>query len=80
MTKLKLIAKNASLAGRLAHNLPSPCVSICQMDAASGLCSGCLRTLDEIATWGQLDDPEKRIIWREIGLRVAHALAMEKAS
>ncbi len=38
----------------------SPCVSICRMDAASGLCEGCLRTLDEIACWSSLDDDAKR--------------------
>ena len=66
------------MAGIMANNFPSPCVSVCQMNAASGLCSGCMRTLEEIAMWGQLDDPEKRVIWREIGLRAAHALATEQ--
>ena len=27
----------------------SPCINICKMDAANGLCTGCWRTLDEIA-------------------------------
>lgn len=26
------------------------------MDAATGLCRGCLRTLDEIAAWGGADE------------------------
>jgi hypothetical protein len=30
------------------------------MDTASGYCVGCLRTLDEIASWGMLDDDERR--------------------
>ena len=34
----------------------SPCINICKMDAASGLCIGCYRTLDEIAAWSRLDD------------------------
>jgi predicted Fe-S protein YdhL (DUF1289 family) len=52
----------------------SPCVSICRMDDATGWCEGCLRTLDEIATWSLLDDDERRqvnavliqrrIVWR----------------
>ena len=29
----------------------SPCVNICQIDGATGLCQGCARTLDEIARW-----------------------------
>ncbi len=78
MNTLQLIANNAEMAGAMAHNLPSPCVSICQMDAANGLCTGCLRTLEEIAIWGQLDDIGKRVIWRYIAARAAHALALEQ--
>ena len=29
--------------------VPSPCIAVCRMDAATGWCEGCLRTLDEIA-------------------------------
>ena len=31
--------------------IDSPCINICEIDAA-GLCTGCARTLDEIARWG----------------------------
>ena len=41
---------------------PSPCVNICQMDAATGWCAGCLRTLDEIARWSALDEPRRRAV------------------
>ena len=34
------------------------------MDAASGWCEGCLRTLDEIAAWSVLEDHEKRAVWK----------------
>ncbi len=39
-------------------NVASPCVQVCQLDS-TGLCTGCLRTLDEIARWTQIGDPEK---------------------
>ena len=29
----------------------SPCINVCRMDARSGLCDGCYRTIDEIAAW-----------------------------
>ena len=32
----------------------SPCVSLCRMDADTGWCLGCMRTLHEIAGWGAL--------------------------
>ncbi len=53
------------------EGLPSPCMSVCQMDAASGLCRGCLRTLDEITAWGHADETYKRQVWDAIGARLA---------
>jgi predicted Fe-S protein YdhL (DUF1289 family) len=44
----------------------SPCINVCRMDAASGLCEGCLRTLDEIAAWGTMDDDDKRAVWQRL--------------
>ena len=37
----------------------SPCVNICRMDADTGFCQGCFRTLEEIATWGYLTNEAK---------------------
>ena len=48
--------------------MPSPCVSVCQM--ADGLCQGCWRTLDEIASWGQLHDGQRRLVWQRIAQRL----------
>jgi uncharacterized protein len=52
-----------------AAGVASPCISVCRMDEASGLCTGCLRTLDEVATWSLLDDAEKLAVWVQIGRR-----------
>ncbi len=41
------------------------------MDAATGLCEGCLRTLDEIAAWGRMDEGAKRATWALIAQRLA---------
>lgn len=49
--------------------VPSPCISVCRMDEASGLCMGCWRTLDEIACWATLPDEAKREVWRHIEQR-----------
>jgi uncharacterized protein len=66
-----------------ASAVKSPCVNICRMDAGTGWCEGCLRTIDEIAAWGALNDdlrrevlallPGRRRQWRM--LRVAAAPA-----
>jgi len=47
----------------------SPCVNVCKMNETSGLCEGCLRTLDEIALWSRLSDDEKHEVWRRIAAR-----------
>jgi len=51
----------------------SPCISVCRMDAATGLCEGCYRTLDEIASWSTMEDEEKRSVWRRLAERVGPA-------
>lgn len=48
----------------------SPCISVCRMDAATGLCEGCFRTLDEIAGWSRMDDMQKRAVWLRLAERV----------
>lgn len=60
---------------KYAQGLPSPCMSVCEMDDACGLCRGCLRTLDEISVWGHADEAAKRQIWQAIGERAAPRLA-----
>lgn len=52
-----------------ARGVPSPCINVCRMDAASGLCEGCLRTLDEIAAWGTMDDDGKRMVCQRLEQR-----------
>jgi predicted Fe-S protein YdhL (DUF1289 family) len=54
---------------------PSPCVNICRMDEATGLCEGCQRTLDEIACWSLLDDAEKSAVWDQLAQRRAQQQA-----
>jgi len=49
--------------------VPSPCISVCRIDAASGLCEGCLRTLDEIARWGSMSNDARREVWNAIHVR-----------
>jgi uncharacterized protein len=53
--------------------VPSPCISVCRMDADSGLCEGCFRTLDEIASWGTASDTERRRVWQQLVERARQA-------
>jgi len=47
----------------------SPCTNVCRMDASTGWCEGCLRTIDEIAGWAAMDDAHKRAVWQAIASR-----------
>lgn len=40
----------------------SPCVKICVIHPEARLCTGCLRSLDEIAGWSRMSAVERRAI------------------
>lgn len=50
-------------------NVLSPCIDVCRMDARTGFCEGCLRTLEEIASWSALSDDDKRAILARLASR-----------
>jgi hypothetical protein len=56
-------------AARRERTPSSPCVGICLMDPAKGLCRGCLRTVAEIAAWYEADAAGKRDILARIAAR-----------
>lgn len=64
-----LINLHDALERHEGAGVPSPCVSICQLDEALGRCKGCYRTLQELAGWGALCDADKRAIWARIEAR-----------
>lgn len=49
--------------------IASPCIKLCQMDARRGVCAGCYRTLDEIARWPEMSDPERARLLAELERR-----------
>lgn len=53
--------------------IASPCIDVCQMDEASGLCLGCFRTLAEIGAWGTAGDDERLMILAAVARRRADA-------
>jgi uncharacterized protein len=61
-------------------SVPSPCISVCRMDASTGWCEGCLRTIDEIAGWSTFDDEAKHAVWDAIEVRHAALLAAHLTS
>ena len=40
----------------------SPCINVCKMNGITGLCEGCARSLEEIASWSAYSGAEKRVV------------------
>ena len=49
-----------------AMTIESLCVKICTLDARSGLCLGCGRTIDEIAGWSAMSAAERARVMGEL--------------
>ena len=67
----ELIAARAIVARAAVENVPSPCISVCRMNALTGWCEGCFRTIHEIRQWSRSDDQAKRTLWLQIEQRAA---------
>jgi predicted Fe-S protein YdhL (DUF1289 family) len=47
----------------------SPCVQICVVHPTERICTGCFRTIDEIAQWSRLSPETRREIMAELPAR-----------
>lgn len=47
----------------------SPCVKICVIHPTERICTGCLRSIDEIAVWSRMSADERRAIMEELPSR-----------
>jgi predicted Fe-S protein YdhL (DUF1289 family) len=50
--------------------IESPCVKVCTLDARSGICLGCGRTIDEIARWTVMNAAERTRVMDELSDRL----------
>jgi uncharacterized protein len=65
---------------RRVSEIPSPCIGVCQLDPASGLCTGCMRTLDEIAAWPAAGEAERLAIVQRLRARRRRAAGRTSAA
>ena len=49
--------------------IESPCVKLCAIHPAAGICVGCHRTRDEIAAWGAMSPAARRAVMAELPAR-----------
>ena len=47
----------------------SPCVKICVIHPQTRLCTGCLRSIDEIGAWSRMSPDARRMVMEELPSR-----------
>lgn len=56
----------------------TPCIRVCLLDPETGLCEGCGRTREEIASWFRLSEEERLRIMGELEERMRKAFLVER--
>ena len=46
--------------------IESPCIKICVIHPDARLCTGCLRSIDEITMWSKLSPDARRMVMAEL--------------
>ncbi|MBA84418.1 DUF1289 domain-containing protein [Thalassobius sp. S69A] len=49
--------------------IQSPCVNICVIHPAERICTGCLRSIDEITQWSKMTDDQRSALMAELPSR-----------
>ena len=53
------------------NEVESPCIKVCLVHPETRLCTGCHRSLEEIATWSRMSPAARRTIMDDLPTRVA---------
>lgn len=51
------------------NEIESPCIKICVIHPESRLCTGCLRSIDEITQWSRMTPEDRRAIMEDLPAR-----------
>jgi len=51
--------------------IESPCIKVCVIQPESRLCTGCLRTIDEIGDWSRMTPQARRDVMDQLEARKA---------
>lgn len=49
--------------------IQSPCIRICVIHPEARICTGCLRSIDEITRWSKMSPDERRTIMTDLPTR-----------
>ncbi|MBV9348755.1 MAG: DUF1289 domain-containing protein [Pseudolabrys sp.] len=59
------------MAAPALDTVQSPCLKVCTLNPADGLCRGCGRTLSEIANWVAMTAEERAAVMAQLPARLA---------
>ena len=57
----------------MTEPVASPCINVCTLDAQGQWCTGCGRSLSEIARWGGASESDRRAIVSQARRRIEAA-------
>ena len=49
--------------------METPCIKVCAIDPATQLCTGCHRSMDEIAHWSRMNGAERHAVMARLAAR-----------
>ena len=52
------------------EEVESPCIKICLIHPEARLCTGCLRSIEEIGEWSRMTPQQRRAVMDELPARV----------
>jgi prolyl-tRNA editing enzyme YbaK/EbsC (Cys-tRNA(Pro) deacylase)/predicted Fe-S protein YdhL (DUF1289 family) len=58
----QLVALTDAPVADVVQAVASPCTDVCKLDPVDGLCRGCYRTREEIASWSRIGDDARRAL------------------
>lgn len=58
--------------------IETPCIKVCTLDPAAGLCLGCGRTLAEIGGWMRMSAAERALAMAQLPDRLARTVRRAK--
>jgi predicted Fe-S protein YdhL (DUF1289 family) len=44
------------------QEIESPCIKVCVIHPGTRLCTGCLRSIDEITAWSRMSPADRRVV------------------
>jgi hypothetical protein len=47
----------------------SPCINQCSLNPATGICTGCFRTIDEIVAWAAMSNEQRIAVIKQLAYR-----------